>query len=432
MSYFGKLGGQVSNLQLWLDLRKEEGADVAVIAREAEQTLKRLTRQAIAAKPGQGKYVEPNKSRDILKARPKGPRKLPLNMTDAQFEDKMLGAWLGRGAGCVLGIPIEGQSKDFIRKFAEKLGQPYPLAEYWKDHWNPGHMHYVEPITAFLRDSIDHLGPDDDLIYTVMGLLTLEEKGLDFTTADVGDMWLKYLPIACTAEHVALENLKKGIKPPRTAIVDNPFCQWIGAAIRADGWAYCAAGLPEAAADFAYRDAALSHLRNGIYGEMFWAAAIAAAFVVDTPEKALRIGLTEIPAKSWMAAAVKETIRWCKQDGDWETTWNRCMKRYAGMHGVHTINNAALTIMGLIYGEMDFGKTIALTVMGGLDTDCTGATAGSLLGAMLGAKKIPAKWTKPFGDVMTTYINGHKKERISDLAARCAKIAKRVRERVGA
>ena len=45
----------------------------------------------------------------------------------------------------------------------------------------------------------------------------------------------------------------------------------------------------------AYRDAYISHRKNGIYGEIFFSAAITAAFTVDNPLDALKIGLSEIP-----------------------------------------------------------------------------------------------------------------------------------------
>jgi primosomal protein N' len=41
--------------------------------------------------------------------------------------------------------------------------------------------------------------------------------GVDFTTEDVGTAWLKYLPMACTAEHVALEALKAGVPAMQAA-----------------------------------------------------------------------------------------------------------------------------------------------------------------------------------------------------------------------
>ena len=429
MSYFPKLDQEFAYMKAWLDLRKEQGADVSELDRDLRSIFRAVSRGLESEKPPfTDKYHEPISLKEIRSARPKGPRSLPYRPTDQQLYDKMLGAWLGRGAGCTLGIPVEGWSRARIKEWAEILGQPYPLAEYWREVPRRG-KHYRDPIEGFLKGRIDRIGSDDDLAYTVLGLLILEEAGLDFTTEDVGRMWLKYLPMACTAEHVALESLKKGIKPPKTALKGNPYMEWIGADIRSDPWGYAAPGLPEIAAEFAYRDASVSHVMNGAYGEMFFSAAIAAAFVVDDPIRCLKIGLTEIPAKCRLAETVKETLRWCAKDGDWCATHDRIAKKYAGMSGAHTLNNAALTVAGLHYGEGDFEKTIAFTVMGGVDTDCTGATAGSIMGAIIGAKKLPRKWILPLGDRLTTYLIGQEEHVTSDLARRCCAIAKKVRAR---
>ncbi|MDO8585588.1 MAG: ADP-ribosylglycohydrolase family protein [Armatimonadota bacterium] len=430
MSYFNKQSHRMGELHRWLEMRKEQGAEVATLVKEIDRSIERWIKQAEGLKGRPGKYVEPNPLKDIRAVRPKGPRKLPYNLTDSQLRDKMLGALLGRCAGCVLGIPVEGKPKAQIKDWAEKLGQPYPLAEYWNDYLGANAPHYYDRMDDFLKPNLDHVGQDDDLAYTVLGLLILEEAGIDFTVEDVGKLWLKYLPVACTAEYRALTNLKAGLKPPKTATRNNPYAEWIGADIRSDPWGYAAPGLPELAAEFAYRDASLSHVMNGIYGEMFFSAAIAAAFVVDDPKQILKIALTEIPAKSRMAETVKEAIRWCETDGDWEITWARIDRKYAGMHGAHTLNNAALTIMGLLYGDGDFEKTISITVMGGLDTDCTGATAGSIIGAILGAEKLPGKWAKPLGDRLDTYLIDAEEHSIRDLADRFCKIAKEVRGRV--
>lgn len=411
----------------WLDVKKEQGADYGDIEKEISSFIKSMTKR-VKALEGSYDEHEPDSLKGIKKLRPRGPRIMPLDLTDEQLYDKMLGAWLGRSAGCVLGIPVEGQSKQFIEEWAKKLGQPYPLAEYFADHPGIDRKHYSEPITSFYRDNIDHIGPDDDLAYSVLGLLILEEYGIDFTMEDVGKAWLKYLPFACTAEHVALQNLKSGLKPPKTATKDNPYYEWIGADIRSDPWGYCAPGMPELAADFAWRDARVSHIRNGVYGEMFFSAAIAAAFSTSDIKEILKVALSEIPAKCRVAKTVKQTIKWCEQDQDWNKTFDRVAKEYDGMSGAHTLNNAALTIMGLIYGGGNFEKTICLTVMGGIDTDCTGATAGSIMGAVLGAKKLPEKWIRPLGDNMTTYLIGEEEQKVTDLATRCCAVAKKARE----
>jgi ADP-ribosylglycohydrolase len=81
-----------------------------------------------------------------------------------------------------------------------------------------------------------------------------------------------------------------------------------------------------------------------------------------------------------------------------------------------------------VYGAKNFEKTIALTVMGGVDTDCTGATAGSLLGALLGAKRLPKKWSAPLGTRAESYILGHRWWRHADIVRRFKKITDRVLE----
>ncbi len=377
---------------------------------------------------------QPDDLAAIRNLRPSGLRTVGLKLDATELEDRVLGALLGRAAGCILGIPCEGMSKQAIEDAASRIGQPYPLDDYWhadpKDG-DPQRLHYgITPRGKFLKTNLEYIGADDDLAYTILGLLILEEYGFDFSPADVGQAWLKYLPMACTAEAVALENLRQGLHPPETAMTNNPYAEWIGAAIRADPWGYVAPGLPELAAELAWRDATVSHIRNGIYGEMFWAATIAAAFACDDIETALQIGLTEIPQDCDLAQLVSEALSWCKMDGDWATTVDRVYSACESLHPVHTINNAALTVAGLIYGGGDFERVITLTVMAGLDTDCTGATAGSVAGAMLGARRLPDKWIKPLGDRMETYLDGCESGLSArDVAARFTRLALQTRSR---
>jgi ADP-ribosylglycohydrolase len=57
---------------------------------------------------------------------------------------------------------------------------------------------------------------------------------------------------------------------------------------------------------------------------------------------------------------------------------------------LHTVNNAAVTAAGLLWGNDDYTTTVGLTVQGGWDTDSDGATAGSVAGTVLGAAALPA------------------------------------------
>ena len=64
--------------------------------------------------------------------------------------------------------------------------------------------------------------------------------------------------------------------------------------------------------------------------------------------------------------------------------------------------------------------------MGGLDTDCNGATAGSVMGALLGAEAIPAKWTDCLADSLHSSLEGMNVNSISDLTSRTVAVAGRV------
>ena len=120
--------------------------------------------------------------------------------------------------------------------------------------------------------------PDDDIGYTILDLLVIEKYGFDFTTEDIASVWMEKLPFAHSAEKVALTNIHNHLPINQVASVHNPYVEWIGGSIRSDGWAWVCAGHPDKAAEFAWRDAYLTHRQNGMYGEMFFAAVEAAAW----------------------------------------------------------------------------------------------------------------------------------------------------------
>lgn len=208
--------------------------------------------------------------------------------------------------------------------------------------------------------------------------------------------------------------------------MDNPFCQWIGADIRSDPWGYLAPGLPEKAAELAYRDAYISHRRNGIYGEMYFSAVIAAAFATDNTLEALKLGLTEIPKGCLLYKDVEWALEAGKDIYDYAQARKAVEERFGGMSGVHTNLNACLTIFGLMIGGDDFDRVIGETVAMGYDNDCTAATAGSIFGAAKGISGIPEKWYRNFNNKVLTYINGHPELKIDDVIRRFALQAEKV------
>ena len=158
---------------------------------------------------------------------------------------------------------------------------------------------------------------------------------------------------------------------------------------------------------------------------MFFAAMLAAAFVESDLHTLIEIALSEIPANCRLREAVLDTVRWCDEDPDWEVTWAKINTKYGHCHGVHTINNAAVVLMGLLHSGGDYEKAIAIAVMGGWDTDCNGATAGSVMGTLLGAKALPAKWIAALHNRISSIVIGFTDMKISELAARTGEVQTR-------
>jgi ADP-ribosylglycohydrolase len=415
-----------NQLELQAQLAHEYGAkQIAPILKSAEAAMKRALAE-VKKLPIDKDLArrEPDSLPAIHAARPKGPRRM-WNKLDAVYADRLEGALLGRFAGCTLGAPVEFWPVPKMEALAVENGTAFPPVDYWTSVPEPDQLRYdMSPRRAYTKGEMDGVPVDDDITYTLLGLLILEDHGVDFTIDDVGTSWLKYLPLACTAEHVALENLKKGVPALKAGIKNNPFHQWIGADIRSDPWGYAAPGWPEKSAEYAYRDAYISHRRQGIYGEMYFSAVISAAFTVDDPVDALRIGLTEIPAGCALAKEIKWALSVAPEIKDYRTAREAMEKRFVGMHRVHTINNACLTVWGVTIGGTDFTRVIGETVAMGMDNDCTAATAGSIVGAVVGKNGIPAHWTESFNNTVRSYMVRKKQFKIDTVMKRFTKQAK--------
>lgn len=424
-----RLRNQLNNLNDWAALQHEYGATgiaeiVARVEREIETACAEIRQLPIDEELA---TREPNDLTAIRALRPEGARRLWQSFDETAYADRLEGALLGRFAGCTLGAPVEFWPIEKMQNLARENGMEFPPLDYWKYVPEPYETRYaVSPREAYTRDKMKGVPVDDDETYTLLGLLILEDFGPRFTVEDVGTAWLKYLPYACTAEDVALRNLKKGIPARQVGEIDNPFCEWIGADIRSDPWGYAAPGLPELAAELAWRDAFISHRRQGIYGEMYFSAVIAAAFAVDDPVEALRIGLTEIPSECALARAVRWALDEAPRIRDFQQARNAAEAYCAGMSGVHTIINALLTIWGITLHGKDFSKVIGEVVAMGLDNDCAAATAGSIVGAVVGKRGIPEHWYRPFENTVYTYMIDRPEFKIDGVTARFARQAKRV------
>jgi ADP-ribosylglycohydrolase len=349
-------------------------------------------------------------------------------MDDDYYRDKVEGAFLARMAGNVLGSIVELWSIQAMEEWAEETNHSFPPTDYWPVAKTPSGTRYkINQCWEYTRDKMDGVPVDDDIIYTLLGVMTFEECGLDFTSEDIAKMWDKYLYWEFKDEEWLHKKYLSGV-PIDKAADDNPYANTIWASIRCDPYGYVAPGYPEKAAEFGYRDAYVSHRRTGIYGSMFFSAAIAAAFSVSHPVEALEIGLTEIPQDCRFA----KDIRWALKDGDGLKNYKEARAAVDDYFGdtseniFHISLDACLTTIGLMIGGTDVTKVISETVAMGADNDCTAATAGSIVGAVVGKEGIPSHWYKNFNNKVHSYIRGHRYFSIADVVDRYLALAKTV------
>ena len=372
---------------------------------------------------------EPSEWNEIIRLINPKPETVP-SFSPAFIEDRILGGWLGRSAGCLLGKPIEKTPRSGIIELLSS-NNTWPITDYIKGSGIPDSLLKKYPWNKHsgkesLKENLECMTEDDDMNYPMLNLTVFEKYGEEFSTDQVSQTWMDNIPVLSTftAERVAYANAITGIQPPATALIRNPYREWIGAQIRADLWGWVSPGQPQRAVEFAWRDARLSHVRNGIYGEIFFAAAIAASFKSYNMNDIINEALTFIPAKSRFAEAINFVLSLPIQQQSWDAIVELLYQKYGKYHWVHTINNAALVCAALLSANGDYERAICNVVMGGWDTDSNGATVGSLMGTLLVAKSLPQKWIGPLNNKIRSSLKGFDNSLITELAKRTAKLAK--------
>jgi ADP-ribosylglycohydrolase len=349
----------------------------------------------------------------------------------SELRERIRSAWQGRISGCQLGKPVEiismRQGHEGLTTYLERAGA-LPLRDY---------VPLIEGTLAEVgRDSckgrLERSEPDDDINYTVLALIMLENHGLALETADVARAWLQRLPAGAvfTAERAVYRTLleraheyfvfgaEAGFDLAECA--DNEYNEWIGAQIRADLYGWVCPGRPALAADLARRDAALSHVGDGVHGAAFVAALGAAVQTEPSLGAAVETALAEVPKDSGAAEAVN-LGREAAGDPDGARA---IRERYADLSPVHTVNNLALVVWALLSWPCDFGSAIGEVVAAGLDTDCNGATVGGLWGLRGGP--IPEQWSAPWQGRVAVTLAGIGELALEDLVDRTAAVAERI------
>ncbi len=358
------------------------------------------------------KYNEPSSLGEIRAARKL--HKFDAKVPDAEtLRKKLLGAWTGRACGCLLGKTVEGIRSDELIPLLKETGN-YPMHRYIlsTDITDEICSHYKFGLkNKPYADVVDGMPVDDDTNYVVLSQKIIEEFGREFKSENVATAWMKYQSVYSyfTAERTAFVNFINCIQPPASAMYKNVCREWIGAQIRGDYFGYINPGKPEDAAEMAFRDARISHVKNGIYGEMFASAMIACAAVTESIEDIILGGLAEIPSASRLYEAVIKIIELYKNGVTLDECFNHIHAAYDEHtdHGwCHTISNAMIVVAALLYGEGDFGKSICIAVGMAFDTDCNGATVGSILGMRNSIDGIDEYWKKPVNGKINTSIFG--------------------------
>ncbi len=366
-------------------------------------------------------FNEPNDIQDIIQCCSHFEKK---QKQVQQYEKRLLGAIMARFAGCMLGAPVENYSIEQMQEIAKKSNTPFPPTQYWNDVTDEEGLHYKrDKKYHFSREKMKFVVADDDVTYTVLNALILEKYGYQVQAKDIAMFWKDYLPYACTAEYETMMGLRKD-QPIEQIVNSNPYVELIGAAIRADSFGYVCPGNPYQAALLAYEDAKISHKRNGIYGEMFLAATIAASFTSSSSLEAIRVGMNYIPDY----CRLKQDLLWAlSYEGklkDFYEARKLLDDRFLPMNRVHTNNNMCAIVFSLILGKDCFTDAISNCIAMGYDNDCTGASVGSILGALLTIDQIDKKWYEPFHNEIHTYIRGYETLKITELVDKLIKVYK--------
>jgi len=294
---------------------------------------------------------------------------MKIKLNREQVMDKIYACWLGKNIGGTMGAPYEGkQEMQDINGFATKKGEPLP---------------------------------NDDLDLQLIWLTAMEETGPHALSANVlADYWLMYIPPHWNEYGVGKNNAQHGIIPP----MSGEFCneEWKhsnGAWIRSEVWACMTPGFPNIAVKYALMDACVDHgISEGTYAEMFTASLESLAFFESDIRTLVENALTYIPKNCRVARSVNLVLSEYDKKTPWREVRELIVKDNEDLGWFQAPANVAYTVLGLIYGEGDFKKSMIYAIDCGDDTDCTGATCGAILGITQGTKGIPEDWREYIGD----------------------------------
>lgn len=291
-----------------------------------------------------------------------------------KYKDKVKACWIGKNIGGTMGGPYE-HTRDIldVKGFTTKPGEPMP---------------------------------NDDLDLQLVMLHALENVGpYNITTATLGEFWLSFITPHWNEYGIAKANMKRGLIPPLAGDYDSSWSNSNGAWIRTELWACVAPGIPVLAAKYAIEDAKVDHgAGEGTVAAAFVAAMQSAAFILDDINECIEIGLNAVSPESRLAKSVNLVKEYYNAGRDWKETRNAVREQNAdiGTGWFEAPSNVAYAVIGMLYGEGDFKKSMLTAINCGDDTDCTAATVGATMGILYGCSGIPQDWREYVGDKIIT------------------------------
>jgi len=323
-------------------------------------------------------------------------------LDESVCRDKVYACWLGKSIGGTLGLPVEGRRE--MHSFT-----------------------YYDPVPT-------DPGANDDLDLQLLWLKALEDRGPRIDARALGEYWLSFVPVDWNEYGIGKANMRQGFLPPISGQFRNKWRDSNGAWIRSEIWACVAPGCPAVAARYAYEDACVDHGgAEGTFAEVFTATVESAAFVNSDRDELIRIGLSYIPADCAVAASIHAALDARARGLDLAAAREAVVEASASTGWFMAPQNVAFVVLGWLYGDDakdgdTFGASICAAVNCGDDTDCTGATLGSILGIIGGTAAIPERWRAPVGEgIRNVAIGGFTPpQTLSELTDRTVAAAKAV------
>ena len=311
-------------------------------------------------------------------------------LTYEQLQDKIKGGWAGQTIGCTYGGPTEF-------RYPGTMIQDYvPL--YWPDG-----------MIARYFDT----GPDlyDDLYMDLTFVGVFDRLGVDALADSLAAAFASAPYYLWHANQAARNNILNGIMPPESGHwLNNPHADDIDFQIEADFIGLMNPGMPNSSSEVCDRVGHIMNYGDGWYGGVYIAAMYSLAFVSDDVEFIVNEALKVIPSESRYYKCIREVIDIHREyPCDWKTAWGMCESRWSSDIGcpegvftpfnIDAVINSAYVVIALLYGEGDFSRTIDIATRCGQDSDCNPASAGGILGTVLGYDGIPERWMKNLREV---------------------------------